>query len=912
MRRVAIAVYRLAARALLPRAFRAEYGKEMEQTVAARLAGARSSVGAWMGCFAELADLATTAAREWATVLTTAKEATMGGGWGEIATSVRSLAKRPSLSLGVALTIGLGIGATTTIYGVVDGVILRPLPYEDPEQLVAVGALARSGPPDPETGLQPLTEMMSPMYLRFRDRARSFTQLAGLDPFNLIVADGAGGEIELPGVRVSPEMFDLLGVSPVLGRAFTADEYGIDTDGAAMISYEHWQSEYGGDPGVLGRTIEPSEPTGPRPAIIGILPAGFQPPEAFSQSGERPRVYLPLPTVDPGPGRVILFPVNAVGRLRPGTTLEQAREGAETVYREIEPELANLPTPPGGARAGIGVNDLHVQTVGPTGRSLWIFLGAAGLLLLLTAMNAATLFLSRALDRTQELGVRVALGAGRAGVVRLLLAEAGALSLVGGALGIAFAYGGVATFLRFAPTSIPRLSTVAVDGRVLAVAALMTLGTALAAGLLPALRLTAKAPWQRLQSGGRGASESASKLRTALVGGQLALAVVLLSGAGLLFSSFMRLRSMDPGFESDGLVVVATGTRGPQRIRITDPASMSRTMVEPWDLVREALGRVPGVTAAAMANALPFQAPTWAPRLLLPDDAPEVVREGIAGYVISPGYLEALGTEVLEGRGLDGSDGYDAEPVALVNEAFVRTQLDGRDALGTMVTRNREGPGSQGRQVSMRIVGVVEDVVQARVEDGARPAIYLPYGQADFPQLGSFWSVVRSGTAPESLAPELRSALASTNRTPRTVETFETRMSATRATPRFQTFLIGAFAGVAMLLAAAGLQGSLAHSVRRRQRELGVRMALGADRASVLRMVLVQGLRVSVVGLAIGIAGTLALSRVLAAFLYDMEPYDPVTLAGVAAVLITVSMVASLAPARRATSVDPVRVLQAD
>ena len=623
-------------------------------------------------------------------------------------------------------------------------------------------------------------------------------------------------------------------------------------------------------------------------------------------------VYAPLPTLDPGPGRIVIFPVNGVGRLRPGTTVEQAREEAASIYQEIQNELANQPRLPGATTAGIGVNDLHVQTVGATERTLWIFLGAAALLLALTAMNAATLFLSRALDRTQELGVRVALGAGRAGVVRLLLAEAGALALVGGVVGVAFAFGGVATFLRFAPASIPRLSSVAVDARVLAAAAIMTLGTALAAGLLPALRLTAKSPWQRLQGGGRGASDTTTRLRTALVGGQLALAVVLLSGAGLLFSSFMRLRSMDPGFDAEGLTVVATAPRGPVRIRITDPAQMTRIGVEPWDRVREALLSTPGVTAAALANSLPFQPPTWAPRILLPGDASDVVREGIYGYVISPGYLETVGTRVISGRGLDARDGFDGEPVALVNEAFVRTQLDGADPLGATLMRNREGPVGQNQQLPLRIVGVVEDVVQARVEDGPRPAIYIPYQQADFPQLGSFWSVVRAGTTPEALMPELRATLASTDRVPRVVEAMETRMSASRATPRFQTFLIGAFAGVAMLLAAAGLQGSLAHSVRRRQRELGVRMALGADRSSVLRMVLTQGLRVSVVGLAIGIAGTLALSRVLASFLYDMAPWDPITLGAVAVVLIAVSVVACLAPARRATAVDPVRVLQAD
>jgi predicted permease len=896
---------------LLPTAFRREYGVELGESVAERL-GEMRGARVWTALAAELVDLMRTAAREWKTAVTETKEGAMGGGWAEVSSSVRGLARHPGLALGVVLTIGLGIGATTTIYGVVDGVILRPLPYEDPSSLVAIGALATSGPPDPETGLQPLVEMTSDVYLRYHERARSFSEIAGMDPYTLILSAENGVEEQIPAARVTPELFELFGVSPVLGRTFAPEEFQPFADAdVVMISYDFWHARYGADPDVLGGFLESNPEEGPRSTIIGILPRGFQPPEAFSAAGELPQVYGPLPIGDPGPGRVVLFPVNGVGRLAPGVTLESAREEAERLYSEIAPELVDRPSP-GGARVGIGVNDLHVQTVGETGRTLWIFLGAAALLLLLTAMNAATLFLSRALDRTQELGVRVALGAGRAGVVRILLIEAGTLCLLGGALGVALAYGGVAAFLRYAPESIPRLSTVAVDGRVLAVAAAMTLATALAAGLLPALRFTARAPWERLQGSGRNTSEATSRLRSALVGAQLSLAVVLLSAAGLLFSSFIRMRTMDPGFDADRLVVVGTATRGPQRIEIGAGANPEALMAQSWETVRETLEAIPGVRSVAQANVLPFQAPMWAPRLFLPGDAPDVVREGIAGYVVAPGYLEAMGTRIIEGRELEAYDGPDAEPVVLVNEAFVRTQLNGGDALGVMITRNREGLRMNGQRTTMRVVGVVEDVVQARVEDGARPAIYLPYAQADLPQLGSFWTAVRTDMTADALAPQLREALTAANRTPRTIATMVSIMSETRATPRFQTFLIGAFAAVALLLAATGLHGTLAHSVRRRQRELGVRMALGADRRSVLLLVLAQGLRVSLVGLALGVTGTLALSRVLASFLYDMEPYDPVTLFGVAAVLVGVSALACFVPARRATAVDPVRVLQAE
>jgi len=925
MRRAALTLYRLAARVLLPPAFRREYGCELEQTVAARIAGADAAPRVALVLVLELGDLARTAAREWRSSMTTTREGTMGGGWGDLATSARSLAKRPGLALGVTLTIGLGIGATTTIYSVVDGVILRPLPYEESERLVAVGALAGTSTPDPETGLQELTQMSSQVYTRWRERTRALEEVAALGAGREVVSDEDGIEEQIVSGRISPELLGMLGVSPVLGRTFLPEEYSIALGGVVMLSYEYWQGRYGGDPGVLDQPLESSfTGEGPRRIIVGILPEGFRPPEAFLPPGQVPQIYGPLPLADASTAmptssqgvqsrRIAVFSLLALGRLAPGTTVEQARAEAAQLFADIEAEVANLPVGPGGGRRGIGVNGLHAQTVGATGRTLWIFLGAAGLLLALTAMNAASLVLARSLDRGQELGVRVALGAGRARVVRLLLTEAGILAAVGGVLGIALAYGGVASFLRYAPDTLPRLATVAVDERVLAVAALMTLGTAVVAGLLPALRLTARAPWERLQSGGRAVSEPASGLRAALVGGQLALAVVLLSGAGLLFGSFMRLRAVEPGFEPEGLIATAPATLGPMRIEIGAGQSPRDVQIARlWDPTLDALAAAPGVRSAASANALPFQAPTWAPRLLLPDDGPEVVREGIAGYVVTPGYFETMGTQVLQGRGFEEGDGAAGEPVVVVNEAFVRTQLDGREALGALVRRTTEGPGASGQQVAMRIVGVVEDVVQARPEDGARPAVYLPYRQADFPQLGAMWSAVRTDLPVESVAPELRRALATSGTISQSIATMESRMAETRATPRFQTLLIGAFAAVAMLLAAAGLHGSLAHAVRRRQRELGVRIALGADRGSVLRMVLAQGMRVSVMGLAVGIGGTLALSRVLAAFLYDMEPYDPFTLVGVAAVLILVSVVACLAPARRATAVDPVKVLGAE
>jgi predicted permease len=486
--------------------------------------------------------------------------------------------------------------------------------------------------------------------------------------------------------------------------------------------------------------------------------------------------------------------------------------------------------------------------------------------------------------------------------------------LVGGALGVALAYGGVVLFLRFAPTSIPRLTDVAIDGRVLGVAAAGTLAVAFVVGVLSALKVTGSGSWQQLQSGGRSVSDGASALRAVMVIGQVGLAVVLLCGAGLLFSSFMRIRGADPGFDPVGLIAVRPAPPG--SVEGGGPPDLRR-----WDPVLDALGSVPGVESVGATSDLPFHTPTWAPSISLPGDGPDIVREDVAGYVISPAYLKTVGTPLLRGRGLEVGDGPAAEPVALVNEAFVRTQLDGRDAVGQIVRRRVEAPsrapsdvaaGRVNKDVAMRIVGVVPDVVQGRTEDGPRAAIYIPYGQADARQLLSFWTVVRTDLPADVVAPELRAVISRLGRVSIDMGTMTDRASIAQGTPRFQAVLIGAFAIVALLLAALGLHGSLAHSVRRRQRELGVRMALGADRASVLRMVLGQGMRVAAIGLLLGLVGTLALSRVLASFLFGLKPYDPLTIAGMAVVLLLVSLTACLLPARRATSVDPVRVLQAE
>jgi putative ABC transport system permease protein len=830
--------------------------------------------------------------------------------------ALRSLLRRPGLSFGVILTVALGIGATTTVYGVVDGVVLRPLPYERASTLVTVGnILPTADAIDPATGLQDLSPTTSVEYEGIRTRSQSFESLSAIGSLRVVASDENGVESVVPGASVGPGFFAALGVSPALGRTFLDEEFqlpeGLEMNASdvALVSHGYWQRRYGGDPDILGRPLEDRGEGAARATVIGILPENFRPPEAFFTPEEFPDIYEPMRLPAPGSQlRLIRGNLSVVGRLRPAVSLDEARAELARIATEVE-----APALPGGRSGGndrrsFGANDLQDETIGTTARALWVFLGAAGLLLLLAAMNAASLMLARALDRQQELGVRAALGAGRARLVRLLLHEAAILTAAGAVLGVAAAYLGVELFQRYAPDSIPRLATISVDARVLAVAAAVSVATGLAAGLVPALSLTRRGPWDRLREGGRSVASSAHGLRSLLVAGQLALAVVLLAGAGLLFNSFVRLRAADPGFEANGLIAMSSQPTGGIRITMQEVS----TLWQRWDPVLEALRGIPGVESAAGASTLPFQAPGWAPRVLLEGDDPETVREGIAGYAVTPGYFETMGTEVRRGRGFEPADGPDGERVVVVNESFVRTQMQGADPLGAVVRRVSEGLGSTGETIPMRVVGVVEDVVQTRVEDGPEPAIYIPYSQGDVAQVAQWLPVVRSTLPASTIGPELRRAMGTLGRLTLELRSMDDRMSTARTTPRFQTLLAGSFGGAAMLLAALGLYGTLAETVRRRRRELGIRMALGADAGTLLGMVTGAGMRLSLVGLGVGLVATLALSRVLRSFLYGVEPYDPLTLAVVTLVLMGVSLLACLAPARKATRVDPATVLQAD
>ena len=813
----------------------------------------------------------------------------------DVGIAVRSLARRPGFALGVVLTLGLGVGATTAVFTVVDGVMLRPLPYQEPGALGTIGSYAQVGG-TLAPGLLDLGPITTQHYQNLRARATSFAALAVVDTERLLRPSAGMGE-RVPTHAVSAELLGMLGAAtPAAGRAFLPEEYTLDRR-VVMMTYDAWQRRFGGDAAVIGRPLgEPDSPV-----LVGVLAASFRPLEAFGGVGEAPDFYYAggADRASPEQG---WEPVWVLGRLRAGVTLEQAHAEVERLATELATESPALVGAeiPSGVR--VGLNGLEAQTVGASGRELGLFFGAAVLLLVLATMNGATLLLVRALDRTQELSVRVALGAGRARVLRLLATEAAVLAALGGVLGVLLAYAGVGAFLRYAPVTITRLGEVALDGRALAAAAVVSLGTGIAVGILPALHLTRGAPWARMQGGGRSVTE-ASRLRSVLVAGQMAVALVLLSGAGLLFNSFVRVRAFDPGFETGrepgGLITVSASFKG-------SPAVAGLGNAHAWDLLLERLAALPGVESVGGTTTLPFETP-----FVRMSVAPEGVAaeagaadERIAAYAITPGYLRTMGTELIAGRSFEPMDASGAEPVALVNASFARSLLDGVDPVGRTIRLVDEGG-------EVRIVGVVEDVVQRRAEEGFQPAIYLPHTQ--FAPMAGVQAVMRTTLPPERIAADVGRVTAQfTGLSDQQVRTMSDRMAQTRTSPRFQALLVGTFALVSLLLAAVGLYGSLTHYVSRRRRELGLRMALGASRAGVLRMVMRQGMGLALAGFGVGMVATLASARVIDGFLFGVEANDSATLAAVGAALVLVAALASLGPARRATAVDPMSVLRSE
>jgi predicted permease len=817
----------------------------------------------------------------------------------------RMLVKNPGFTAVAVLTLALGIGATTAIFSVVYGVLLRSLPYPWPEQLVSIKEVAADGH---------LMQFTDPNFDDLRAANRNFVGMAKLSSWEITVSSGSVSS-RVGVASVSRDFFHIMGVAPMLGRTFSEEELHEGGRPAAIASYGYWQQHLGGATDLSQIELRMENRT---VSVVGVMPPGFGFPA-------RSDLWTPAELWGETPSRTSHNWAMAVARLRDGVSLAQARSEmsalAHGLYEQYKPEIDMRDASVMPLRTALTTN---IRT------ALLILLASVGFLLLVACANVANLLMARAAERQRELAVRAALGAGRGRLVRQFLAESLLLSLTGSALGVLLAVWGVDTLLALAPASLPRLDEVSINLPVLAFALGLCVLVAAGLGVLTALRATATDPQAALAEGGRGATGSIASHRLArgLVGGQVAVTLVLLAGAGLLGRSLLRVLSVDPGFRTANIVTMeleVPGSMPTSAVSTTESIKDTRPAVFMSHLF-DRLRSMPGVEEVGGVSNLPlgdagdcsdgkFLLLDRPPQLdpTRPEDQARFERfwtttpGGSADYcVASEGYFKALAIPLLNGRLFDERDGPDAPHAAVVSQSMARATWPGRDPLG----RTIEFGNMDGDMRLLTVVGVVGDAHYQSLEKPPEPTVYVNYRQRL--RGGRDFNIVLRAAAPSDvvltnarralrdLAPEVA---------PR-FQTFQEVFSASLKTRRFNLTLVGVFAATALLLAVAGVYGVMAYSVVRRTHEIGVRMALGASAPHVLRLVLSQGMLTTVIGLAIGIAGAFVLTRAMQSLLFGVSATDPLTLAGVALVLGLAALLASYLPARRATKVDPIVALR--
>jgi predicted permease len=798
--------------------------------------------------------------------------------------AVRGLRRAPGFAAIVILTIGLGIGANVAIFSVVDGVLLRPLPYETPDRLVLAYENDR---------LRGTTQegFSGPDYFDLVERNRTFASLAAFQ-FPSFTLTGQDAEPQrVAGASATYEMFPILGASAQLGRVFDEREDVPGGPSVVVISHGLWQTRFGGRASVLEQSLILN---GTSYRIIGVMPAGFDFPSPTVDLW-MPRQMGPTTTSRGNHG------FNVIGRLADGVSLEQANAELTQIAAALEVEYAD-----DNLGRGMWAESLYDAVVGDVRPALYVLLAAVGLVLLVACVNVANLLFARASVREREVAVRVALGAGRARLLKQFLTESVVLAGVGGAAGIGVAYAGVAFLLQLAPEGLPRLSNVGIDLGILGVAALISLGTGLVFGLVPALAASRPDLTSPMREGGRGGAEGSFKhrLRRGLVVVEIALAVVLVTGAGLLIRSFVRLQQVNPGFDPSDMLAVTIqlpASRYPQTFsEFPDWPEVRRFQT---DLV-DRMARIPGVVNAALALISPTNA-GWTTRFVIEGrpEVPEGERDEIRIRAVSPAYFRTVGVPIVRGRTFtDFDDRPDAPAVLLINEAAARRYFTDEDPIGQRISiwgATRE------------VIGVVGDVRFSGVDQETPPAVYPALSHMPF---GAFTLLLRMAPETADLASAVRVEVRAMDAdlALNSVYTLESALDDAVSRPRFNTLLLSTFAGLALTLAAIGVYGVMSFMVSRRRREIGVRISLGAARQAVIGHILGQGMRLVAVGVAIGLAGALALSRLLSSLLFGVGAFDPPTFIGVATVAAAVALIASAVPAIRASRVNPVEALRYD
>ncbi|MGH9936763.1 MAG: ABC transporter permease, partial [Blastocatellia bacterium] len=789
------------------------------------------------------------------------------------------LLKNPGFTLVAIVTLALGIGANTAIFSVVNGVLLSALPYPQPDQLAMVWLdNRRQGIRDDITSY--------PNFQDWRDQNKTFQGMAGVRSLNFNLT-GVGEPEELRAADVSVNFFQLMGVSPARGRGFTAEEEQPGKNKIVVLSHGLWQRRFGGDPGILNKTISLN---GESNVVVGVMPPGFQFPD-------KTEMWRPLAPNERARAARGSFWLPVVGRLKPGVTRAQAQADMDLIGRQLERQYPDI-----NAGYGVNVMPLIEQTVGSIRRSLLVLFGAVLFVLLIACANVANLLLARAAARQREVAVRAALGAGRWRIVRQLLTESLLLAVAGGALGVLLAWWGLRLLLDLSPANIPRLENIRLDSLALGFTFGLSLLTGLIFGLAPALQTSHLELSETLKEGGRtgAGSRRAQRLRSVFIVAEVALTLALLVSAGLLVRSFWRLQQVNPGFKTDHVLT----------LQLTLPRSKypeGAQVVSFYQRLQERLSALPGAESASATSSILMPNITNSGGFSI-ENKPQDPREQsleLPFEAVQPNYFQTMGVQLMNGRAFTEQDARGRPEVAIVNETFVKRYFPNEDPIGKRFTFGDANDNPQW----ITIVGVVRDTKRQGLDRPIRIESWMPHAQMP---ARSMEVVLRTTGDPLALSQAVREAVWSLDRDlpiPK-IETMEQILSESVAQRRLNMLLLGLFALVALILAAVGIYGVMSYAVTQRTHEIGVRVALGARDRDVLRLVVAQGMMLALAGVAIGLIATFALTRLMASLLFGVSATDPLTFILISLLLASVALIACWVPARRATKVDPMVALR--